>query len=963
MTAAMVDQRDVVEESERKINSRVPILLVDDNASKRFALSAVLSPLGYSILEADSGVAALRRVMERDFAVILLDVCMPAMDGFDTAALIRQRRQSEMTPIIFITAYSSDEIVNPDLYAEGAVDFIFAPVPPEELRAKVSVFANLFTKAEQLASKAREVQVSADQLRLLTDAAPIGIFQTDIENRYVYTNPRWTEITGISPGDAFGRTWDSIISAEERARLNGDLAGVDRSRAEISSRFEIRRAGAEARVALVTSRSIPDRNGGSAGWVGTLADVTAEAGAEAAMAVARDKATETSRLKSDFLANMSHEIRTPMNGVIGMTDLLLETELDARQRDYAQTVRNSGEALLTIINDILDFSKVEAGKLEIEDIEFNVQTVVDDVLDLLAGATQSKGLELVALISRSVPAGVSGDPGRLRQVLTNLVGNAIKFTQAGEIVVHVTAAEVVDSKTVVRFEVSDTGDGIAPDKLALVFQPFIQADTSTSRKYGGTGLGLAISAQLVALMGGDCGVSSTPGVGSDFWFTIAVSADPVQSTGPVVPDADLAGVNVLVVDDNATQRSVLAEYMTDWGMIVTTADSGEAALATMRTAATRGQPFAVAILDRTMPGMDGVDLTGAIVDDPLLTARLVLMIGLGEERDLHTASEAGIWAFVSKPVHRSDLLACLRIALGFQHEVAPRAELTASGPEASGEPAMGRLLLAEDNLISQKVAVAMLSSAGYLVDTVLNGEAAVQAVAEHSYDAILMDCQMPQLNGYEATAAIRAHEGAERHTPIIAMTAGARREDRERCLAEGMDSYVAKPVSKETLLALVARSVSNGSVSVDATARVEHTRVEHTRVEHTSAAEITIDPAVLDELRVLGEATEENFLADLIDHFALDTDSRLVELRKAVEIGDSVAVGHIAHGIKGSGGQLGGRRLALSCGRLERKAAAGRLSGGQTDLQEVEFDYQELRHALMRQLTPDDRDRLSRATS
>ena len=277
-------------------------------------------------------------------------------------------------------------------------------------------------------------------------------------------------------------------------------------------------------MALVTSRSIPDGDGGIAGWVGTLADVTAEVGAEAAMSDARDKATEASRLKSDFLANMSHEIRTPMNGVIGMTDLLLETNLDARQRDYAQTVRNSGEALLTIINDILDFSKIEAGKLEIEDIEFDVRTVVDDVVDLLAGPAQTKGLELVAVIESSVPAVVSGDPGRLRQVLINLVGNAIKFTQSGEIVVRVTEAEagIAGGDTMVRFEVSDTGDGIGPEKLDQVFQPFVQADTSTSRRYGGTGLGLAISSQLVALMGGDCGVWSRLGVGSNFWFTISV---------------------------------------------------------------------------------------------------------------------------------------------------------------------------------------------------------------------------------------------------------------------------------------------------------------------------------------------------------------------------------------------------------------------------------------------------------
>ncbi len=654
----------------------VTVLLVDDNPAKRLALKAVLAPLGYTVVEADSGMAALRCLMEEDFAVILLDVRMPTMNGFETAALIRQRRQSEMTPIIFITAHGSDEILDTERYSEGAVDFIFAPVPPDELRAKVSVFANLFVRAEELAEQARKVRASADQLRLLTDAAPIGIFQTDAEDRYRYTNPRWSEITGIPSDEAAGRDWTAILGSEARAGHIVELPGTEGHPAESCERFEIRVPGEAPRIVLVTSKPVPRSDGGEAGRVGTLADITAEVGAEAAMAHARDEATEASRLKSDFLANMSHEIRTPMNGVLGMTDLLLETDLDALQRDYAQTVRNSGEGLMTIINDILDFSKAEAGKVEVEDVEFPLRTLVGDIVGLLAGPAHGRGLAVAAVIDAAVPAVASGDPGRLRQVLTNLIGNAIKFTKAGEVVVRVGVAEDAGAEVVVRFEVSDTGEGIAPDKLATIFQPFVQADSSTTRRYGGTGLGLAISRHLVGLMGGDCGVTSRLGEGSTFWFTVRVH-DPKAAPPPPEPVA--------------------------------------------------------------------------------------------------TAVDA---------------------------------------PAGGGPPApvadSGQLLLAEDNLINQKVAVAMLSGAGYRVDTVLDGAAAVQAVAARSYDAILMDCQMPELNGYEATAAIRAHEGPDRRTPIIALTAGARREDRERCLAEGMDSYLAKPVSKDALLALVARLVKDG---------------------------------------------------------------------------------------------------------------------------------------------------------
>ncbi|HVE67962.1 MAG TPA: response regulator [Solirubrobacteraceae bacterium] len=851
--------------------SPVPILMVDDSPTKRMVLRAILAPLGHSIVEAESGQEALRAVMAQDFAVILMDVKMPGMDGFETAALIRQRRQSQMTPIIFITAHGKDELQKRDLYAEGAVDFIFAPVPADELRAKVSVFAHLFSQAAELAERARDAQISADRLRLLTDAAPIGIFQTDAQNRYVYTNPRWTELTGITAEAAHGKEWDTIIAPHERAELAAQPTEGAADRAELSHRFDLERPDALPLVVLATSRSIPDREGGTAGWVGTLADVTAEA--------------EASRLKSHFLANMSHEIRTPMNGVIGMSDLLLDTDLDAQQRDYALTVRSSGDALLTIIDDILDFSKVEAGRVEIEEIEFDLRETVEAVMDLLAGSAYAKGLEVVVAVDDDVPAVLKGDPGRVRQVLLNLVGNAIKFTPAGEIVVRVRQAEASGEACVVRFEVSDTGDGMAPEKSALVFEPFVQADTSITRKYGGTGLGLAISRQLVELMGGDCGVSSRLGEGSEFWFTISVGADPSQPQHATsAPDPGLAGVSVLIADDNATLRGVLSKHLTVWGASVETTTPGDGAMSALRAAAARDRPVEV-LLQASKTDLQGLD-----------PPHTVLM---------------------SKPVHLADLHDGLRVAVGLE-ATAPE-DTSGQPPSKPAELASGLLLVAEDNLINQKVAVATLSGAGYRVDTVLNGAEAVAAVARQRYDAVLMDCQMPEMNGYEATARIRENEGQGRQTPIIALTAGARATDRVRCFASGMDHYLAKPVSKDALLSLVASYVKKG----DQTAQ-------------------SLNDGVVAEL----EALEGDVLPGLVSQFFDEAAEQVWELTQAIGRGEAAGVVRLAHLLKGSSATVGAVAVSHVASELESTALAGDLAPADSLMKRLGTGLDEARDAF-----------------
>jgi len=798
---------------------------------------------------------------------------------------------------------------------------------------KVSVL----TDVTQRRKTEKALKESKERLRTVMETIADPLVVYDDQGKVTYLNPAFTRVFGWSFNELLGQRID-FVPDEEIPETQKAIARIFQGDGLYG--FETRRRTKNGTTIAVRigAALLLDPQGKPNGSVVNFQDITQEKQAqdelnkmnqelqkaiEQATLMAHD-AEAANNAKSDFLANMSHEIRTPLNGVLGMTGLLLDTDLNEDQRHYARTVLNSGEGLLGVINDILDFSKIEAGKLEMETIDFDLRYMLDDFASIMLVHMKEKELEFLCAASPEVPVLLQGDPGRLRQILANLVGNAAKFTKKGEISVRVYMEKETQTDVRLLFSVKDTGIGISPEKHDLLFQSFSQADTSTTRKFGGTGLGLTISKKLCEMMGGKIGVNSEEGKGSEFWFT-ALFKKQVELPDPVIPveKVDMKGLRVLIVDDNKTNREILLGQLGSWGCIVEEAAIGPEALRILYDERIKKDSFQLAILDMQMPVMDGLSL-GKIIksDDKLKSIHLVMMTSMGQAGDAKVFEEVGFAAYLVKPVGYSDLFDCLARIISDGSKPQKKGAIITRHTVREHREKSVRILLAEDNITNQQVVTGLLKKFGFVnVKIAINGTKVVKAFEEDSYALVLMDIQMPEMDGFEATRQIRKIESVSdrKRIPIIAMTAHAMKEDRDKCLSAGMDDYVSKPIDPKKLLEALERGLLKEK-NVAAPLAREHDKTLNQRSIAQNDQMVFDKDAFMD--RLTGDA---ELAAIVISGFLEDIPKQMESLKGFIHQKNTEDAGKQGHQIKGAAGNVGADSLRQIAYKIEIAGKAGDL--------------------------------------
>lgn len=765
----------------------------------------------------------------------------------------------------------------------------------------------------------------------LVESLPINVFRKDRDGRIRFGNQRYCESLGRSLDELIGKTDYDMFSRDLAEKYTQDDRRVLETGQAFQDVEQHQTPQGESTFVEVLKAPVMDSNGEIVGIQGMFWDVTERKQAEQALREAKELAEAASKAKSDFLANMSHEIRTPMNAILGMTDLLLDTDIDPTQREYIQMVHQSGDSLLTVINDVLDFSKIEAGKLELDSNPFDLREELGDTMKTLAPRAHEQGLELVCNIDPRVPGTLIGDCGRIKQLALNLVGNAIKFTPNGEVVLAVKADEIDESKCDLLITVADTGIGIPKDRLTSIFAEFEQVDSSTTRHYGGTGLGLAIASRLTELMSGEIRVESEIGSGSTFSIRLPMRIDRLEYDS-LKPHRELKDLKVLVTDDNATNRALLTAMLENWGVSPEVATSADEGLGLLKAASETDRPIQMVLSDVNMPEKDGFRMVEAMRDDPKLeSTRVVLLSSSTRPGDAHLRRRLRVDAQLMKPIKSTELI---RTLLRAAANVSSSNDATAKEVDEPAPIPPLNILLAEDNIVNQRLAVGLLHKNGHTVTIANNGAEAVEKYARGQFDAVLMDIQMPEMDGFEATHRIREMEQASGlHIPIVAMTAHAMKGDRERCLESGMDQYVSKPIRIQTLM--------------DALREIVPKRV--VEMEQPATAKTPNEPSAVDwGLALQSVNGDRQLLCELIDAFYGDVQRILESMEQAIDRNDRKVLSRAAHSLKGSLQLLGIQSLAEEVARFELDVTESSLDAARVSVDNLRTKISQLTPELNR---------------